>query len=224
MLGLALFFVFDGLHYLSFNTLSMHYQSLQKFTQTHYFSSVLGFILIYIVLVAFSVPGAAIMTLIGGFLFGGIFATLWVVIAATTGATISYLAVSLAFSDLRFKPLKNSQSSIEKMRQGFQKNELNYLLFLRLLPIFPFFVINIAAGILNVKLRHFVLGTFFGIIPGSFIYSWVGSSLGFALSQRKMVDMGIIFSPPILFPIISLALLSVAPIIYQKIKVKRRPA
>jgi len=108
------------------------------------------------------------------------------------------------------------------MRQGFQKNELNYLLFLRLMPIFPFFVINIAAGILNIKLRHFVLGTFFGIIPGSFIYSWAGSSLGFALSQNKVVDMGIIFAPQILLPIIGLAILSLLPIIYQKIKAKRQ--
>lgn len=222
VIGLVLFFALGGRDYLSFNTLSLYYQSLQAFTQTHYFSSVLAFILVYIILVAFSVPGAAIMTLICGFLFGAILATLWVIIGATTGATISYLAVKLAFADLGSKQLKNKQSSIEKMRQGFQKNELNYLLFLRLMPIFPFFVINIAAGILNVKLSNFVLGTFFGIIPGSFIYSWTGSGLGFAFSQNKVVDMGIIFAPQILLPIIGLAILSLLPIIYQKIKAKRQ--
>ena len=108
------------------------------------------------------------------------------------------------------------------MRDGFQQNEFNYLLFLRLLPIFPFFIINIAAGVLGVSLRHFFIGTLLGIIPGTFIYAWVGSGLGFALEQGHTLNLKVIFSPKILLPICALALLSLVPIIYKKLKYSSR--
>lgn len=215
IIGFIIFFVLGGERYLSLETLTIHYQNLQAFTQQHYLLSVFIFMLSYIIIVAFSIPGATIMTLLGGFLFGVFFGSIWTVLAATMGATITYLAVRMAFAE----NLKHKASgSIAKMRDGFQQNEFNYLLFLRLLPIFPFFIINIAAGVLGVSLRHFFAGTLLGIIPGTFIYAWVGNGLGFALEQGHTLNLKVIFSPQILLPICALALLSLVPIIYKKLK------
>ncbi|MBK2125265.1 TVP38/TMEM64 family protein [Fangia hongkongensis] len=197
--------------------LADNYQNLQGFTQQHYFISVVIFMLAYILIVAFSIPGATLMTLLGGFLFGVIFGGIWVVLSATIGATITYLAVKTAFAEAL---KEKAHGSIQKMRDGFRENEFNYLIFLRLLPIFPFFIINIAAGVLGVSLRAFFIGTLLGIIPGSFIYAWVGSGLGFALSQGESINMKIIFAPQILLPIIGLAILSIIPIVYKKLKAK----
>ena len=152
VLGLALFFILGGQKYLSFAALKQHYQGLMDFTYEYYSVSVLIYIGIYIAIVAFSIPGATIMTLIGGFLFGWFWGTLWVVSSATIGACLVFLAVKSAFGEsLRHK----ATGVIHKMRSGFEKNAFNYLLSLRLIPVFTFFVINIAAGVLNVKLRDF---------------------------------------------------------------------
>ncbi|MFT6834842.1 MAG: putative membrane protein YdjX (TVP38/TMEM64 family) [Francisellaceae bacterium] len=218
IIGLILFFTLGGQDYLNFQSLSENYQKLQTYTQDHYIISVVFFMLAYILVVAFSIPGATIMTLLGGFLFGAIFGTLWVIISATVGATTTFLAVNTAFGDM----LKNKVgTTLAKMQEGFSKDAFNYLLILRLLPIFPFFIINIAAGIVGMKLRTFVIATFLGIIPGSFIYAWVGSGLGYTLSQGGELNLGIIFEPQILLPIAALALLSIVPVIVKKIKEKR---
>jgi len=216
--GLILFFALGGTKYLSFQMLSHHYKGLSAYTLNHHFISAMIFVSVYILIAAFSIPGATVMTLLGGFLFGAVFGTVWVVIGASIGATLTFLAVKTAFGDI----LKNKVgSTIQKMQEGFTKNEFSYMLFLRFLPIFPFFIINIAAGVLGVRLRTFFFGTLLGIIPGSFTYAWVGSGLGYALSKGKEINMGIIFEPKVLFPIIVLAALSVIPVVYKKIKSKK---
>ncbi|MDC0534881.1 VTT domain-containing protein [Francisellaceae bacterium] len=216
--GLILFFVFGGQHYLSLQALSENYKNLQEYTHAHYFLSVLAFMGCYIVIIALSIPGATLLTLLGGFLFGAIFGTLWVIFAATIGATITFLAVNTAFGELLRNKVDNKLS---KMKKGFTENAFNYLITLRLLPIFPFFVINIAAGIIGMPLRTFFFGTLLGIIPGSFIYAWVGSGLGYTLEQGKSLNLGIIFEPQVIFPIIGLAILSLAPVIVKKYKARR---
>lgn len=215
--GLILFFVFGGQHYLSLQALSENYKNLQEYTHAHYFLSVLAFMGCYIVIIALSIPGATLLTLLGGFLFGAIFGTLWVIFAATIGATITFLAVNTAFGELLRHRVDNK---LGKMKKGFTENAFNYLITLRLLPIFPFFVINIAAGIIGMPLRTFFFGTLLGIIPGSFIYAWVGSGLGYTLEQGKSLNLGIIFEPQVIFPIIGLAVLSLAPVIVKKYKAR----
>ena len=215
LLGLILFFVFGGQDYLNFQTLSEHYKKLQAFTNDHYVISVLTYMLVYILVVAFSIPGATVMTLIGGFLFGVIFGSIWVVLSATVGASITFLAVNTAFGNI----LKNKvDTKLSKIQKGFTENAFNYLLVLRLIPIFPFFAINIAAGIVGMKLRTFFIATLIGIIPGSAVYAWVGSGLGYTLDQGKSINLGIIFEPQVLLPIIALAVLSIIPIIIKKFK------
>jgi uncharacterized membrane protein YdjX (TVP38/TMEM64 family) len=217
IIGLILFFAFGGQKYLSLAMIKQHYESLIIWTNNHFWISSLIFISGYAIVVAFSIPGAAIMTLLGGFLFGVFPGVIWVVVGATIGACLVFLAVKTAFGET----LKSKASgSIEKLRDGFEHNAFNYLLTLRLIPIFPFFLINIACGAIGIRLSTFFWATLLGIIPGSLIYTWVGTGLGFALQQGKELNMGVIFEPQFILPIVGLAILSLTPIIYKKIKAK----
>lgn len=203
--------------YLSFASLSAHRQLLLAWTAQHYVLSVLCFIGIYIIAVAASVPGAVFLTLAGGFLFGIFAGTLYVVIGATIGATLLFLAVKTALGAWL---AKRASGWVSKLEAGFQKNAFNYLLTLRLIPLFPFWLVNIVPALLNMSLRTFIMGTFLGIIPGSLVYVLVGNGLGHVFDTGKTPNLGIIFSPPILIPLIALALLSLVPIIYQRFKGK----
>ena len=213
VLGIVVFFALGGHHYLSLEVIKNNYQSLVDFTNDNFITGCLIFSIVYILVVAFSIPGASVMTLVGGFLFGVYVGSVLVVLSATIGAVIVYLAVKSAIGDI----LKSkAKGNIEKMRNGFENDAFNYLLSIRLIPIFPFFIINIACGMLGVKLKDFFLATLIGIIPGSVIYVWVGTGLGFALKQGEDLNLGIIFQPQFILPIIALALLSLVPIIYKK--------
>ena len=215
VLGVVVFFALGGHHYLSLDVIKNNYQSLVNFTDENFIVSCLIFSIVYILVVAFSIPGASVMTLVGGFLFGIYVGSILVVFSATIGAVIVYLAVKSALGEI----LKNkANGNIEKMRNGFENDAFNYLLSIRLVPIFPFFIINIACGMLGVKFRDFFWATFLGIIPGSVIYVWVGTGLGFALKQGEDLNLGIIFQPQFIVPIIALALLSLVPIILKKCK------
>ena len=215
---LGLFFYFQGYDYLSFTTLNAHYHALQLYIQQHYVVGVLVFMAIYVVVVAASIPGAAILTLTGGFLFGPWLGTLYIIFAASIGAALIFLAVKTALG----KYLEAKASSwLGRFEAGIQQNAFSYLLMLRFIPIFPFFVVNIAAGLLEVRLRDFFLSTLIGIIPGTFIYASVGNGLGelFALGQQPALD--VIFKPAILWPLVGLAALSLLPVVYKKIKAKK---
>lgn len=219
LIALAFFlvFYFRWYHYLSFETLQQYHQFLAQRTQEHYVLTVIIFIAIYITAVAISIPGATFITLTGGFLFGLFWGTLFVVFSATIGATLLFLAVNTALGSwLERRAIR----WIKKMERGFQKNAFNYLLFLRLVPLFPFWLVNIVPALLNVPLRTFLIATFIGIIPGSFVYVSVGNGLSHIFAAGETPNLGIIFSTPILIPLIGLALLSLIPVLYKKFKDK----
>jgi uncharacterized membrane protein YdjX (TVP38/TMEM64 family) len=219
VIGLALFYYFRLYDYLSFEQLQANHQKLQNWTQLHPIVSALSFIGIYIVLVAFSFPGATILTLIGGFLFGIVFGTLYIIVAATIGASLIFLAAKTAFADVLEK---KAGKWLVKFEKGFQQNAFGYLLFLRLLPLFPFWLINIVPAFLNVRLRTFVLSTFLGIIPGTAVYVAVGNGLGSVFEKGQTPNFGIIFEPQILIPLVLLAVLAVLPMVYKKFKKRQR--
>jgi uncharacterized membrane protein YdjX (TVP38/TMEM64 family) len=151
----------------------------------------------------------------GGLLFGTIAATIYVVIGATVGATGLFLAARTALGE----PLRaRAGPAVKRMEKGFQENALSYLLVLRLVPLFPFFVVNLVPAFLGVPLRTYVIGTVLGIIPGSFVYASVGNGLGAIFDAGQTPDLKIIFQPDILIPIIGLAILSLIPIAYKKFK------
>lgn len=176
------------------------------------------YIAIYTVMVAFSVPGALIATLTGGFLFGTVFGGFYTVIGATIGATIVFLAAKTALGDaLRAK----AGPGIRKMEEGFRENAFSYLMVLRLVPLFPFFLVNLAPAFLGVPLRTYVIATFFGIIPGTFVFASVGNGLGAVFDAGDDPNLGIIFQPEILGPILGLAALSLVPVLYRRFSNKQ---
>lgn len=212
--AIGLFFMLDLDRYLSFETLRENRHALLAWREQNQIMAVLIFILAYAAVVALSLPGAVWMTIGGGFLFGTILSTFIVVIGATIGATAIFLAARYALHNY----LRNKAGPmVRKMEDGFRENALSYLLFLRLVPVFPFWLVNLVPAFLGVPLRTYVIGTFVGIIPGSFVYSSVGNGLGAVFEAGGRPDLSIIFTPAILLPIIGLAVLALLPIAYKAI-------
>lgn len=217
VLSLAIFLHFNLQHYLTFMQIKQHRAILLAWTQQHYFLSVAIYMLVYISAIALSFPGAVFLTLIGGFLFGPYFGTLYVIFSATIGAACIFFAVRFAFEPF-FR--KRTAKWIEKLRIGFQKNSVQYLLFLRLMPIFPFWIINIAAALLGVRTSIFLLTTFFGIIPATFIYTLLGNGLGEIFDKNQKFNLLIIYEPHFIIPLLALAILSILVFSYKKFKKK----
>ncbi|MDP6603785.1 MAG: TVP38/TMEM64 family protein [Rhodospirillales bacterium] len=213
--GLVAFFAFGLDHYLGFEALRDHRQTLLVWRSEHHVLSAVGYVLLYAPIVAFSIPGAVWMTIAGGFLFGLWAATGYVVVGATAGATALFLAARLGLGEA-FRA--RAGPTVRKMEKGFRENALSYLLVLRLIPLFPFWLVNLVPAFLGVRLSTFVLGTFLGIIPGSFVYVLVGNGLAMIIDAGKQPDLGVIFEPEVLIPICGLVLLSLIPIAYKKLR------
>ena len=213
--GLAMFFVFDLGRYLSFDALRLHRHELLEWVAAHAWLAPLAYMAVYIVVVAFSLPGGAVMTVSGGFLFGAVFGAGYTVIGATLGATILFLIAKSALGE----PLKARAGPwLAKLESGFNDNALNYLLVLRLIPLFPFWLVNLAPAFLGVRLRTYVLATFVGIIPGTFVYSLVGAGLGSVFDQGGEVSLAGVLTPEIIAALLGLALLSLLPVAYKKLR------
>ena len=217
--GLVVFFATGAHDYVSFEVLRQHQASLQGWVAAHTAAAVALFFLAYVAVVTFSLPGGALMTLIGGFLFGTWVGGMIVVLAATLGATLLFLAARTAFGDLlRAK----AGPGIAKMEAGFRENAMSYLLVLRLVPLFPFFLVNLAPAFLGVPAATYVVATFIGIIPGTFVYASVGNGLGAVFEAGGEPDFAIIYEPEIFGPLLALAALACIPIVYKRIAARRR--
>lgn len=218
VLGFLIVYFSGLLDYLSFETLKMHRKSIVSFVSERYFLSSLGFIFLYILAIAFSIPGGVFLTILGGFLFPQPLSTIYVVFSATIGATLLFLAAKTAFRD--FFEKKVSKGFLKKMEKGFQENGSSYLLFLRFIPLFPFWLVNLAPAFFGASLWTFVWTTFVGIIPGSFVYAQTGAGLGAILDTDKPFSLDAIFNWKMRIALICLALLSLTPIIVKKMKKK----
>lgn len=219
--GLVLFFVFDLGRFVSPDALKEHHATLKTWVADKGAFALLAYMLVYAVLVAFSVPGGAVMTVAGGLLFGAVVTTATVVIAATAGATAVFLAVKWGLGDaLRAR----AGPTLKKMEAGFRENALSYLLVLRLVPLFPFWLVNLAPAFLGVPLRTYVFGTLVGIVPGTFVFALVGNGAGAVLEAGGTLDFRIIFRPEILAPIVGLAALALIPVIYKRLRARRGAA
>lgn len=209
----------SGLHnYLTFDALREHREILLAWVADYGALAPLLFILVYAVATALSIPGGVILTITGGFLFGTWLGGFCVIIGATIGAAAIFLIAKTSLGDtLRAK----AGPWLKRMEEGFRENALSYLLFLRLIPIFPFWLVNLVPAFLGVGLPTFVIGTFFGIIPGSLVFSSVGNGLGTVFDEGGTPDLGIIFKPSILGPIVGLGLLSLLPIAYKRFSGKQ---
>ncbi len=217
--GLGLFFAFGLQDRLSCAALRDNRAWLGDWVAAHRLLAILGFMAIYATAVALSVPGAAVLTIAAGFLFGTPAATALVVAAATAGATVLFLAARSAFRDL-LQPRVGPWLS--RLQRGFAENELSYLLFLRLVPLFPFFVINLVPAFLGVRLRSFVIATFFGIIPASFVFASVGAGLGSLFDAGRDCSLDNVLTPQIILALVGLALLALVPVAYKRFAASRK--
>ena len=173
-LVVVLFYFLDLGRFLTLESLKTNRAALAQFYADHRFAMVAIFITVYIVQTALSLPGAAVLSLAAGALFGTVMGAVYVNIGATIGATLAFLVARYLFHDA----LQNKfGAQLEKINSELEKAGLNYLIFLRLVPVFPFFLINLGSGLTSMPLRTFFIGTMVGIIPGSVVFCNAGASL-----------------------------------------------
>lgn len=203
----TLFFYFDLGRFLTLEALKANRQSLLDYYAAHKVLTVASFMAIYIIQTVLSLPGAAILSLAAGAIFGSIMGTVYASIAATIGATLAFLVTRYL---LRDAVLNKFGSKLEGMNRELESRGLNYLLFLRLVPIFPFFLINLAAGLTRLPLRTFFWGTILGIIPAGFVFVNAGASLA------TIDSLSDIASPRVLGSFALLGLFALIPVLYNR--------
>lgn len=213
--GIAAFFILDLDRFLSFDALKDNRDFLQTWTAENTALAAIIFMTVYCIMVTLSLPGAVWATLAGGFIFGTWVGGLYVIIGATLGATAIFLIARYALADF-FRD--KAGKAIAKMEDGFNENALSYMFVLRLVPLFPFWLVNLVPAFVGVKIRTYIIGTFFGIMPGSLVYASVGNGLDTVFAQGGTPDLGIILQPQVLGPILGLAALSMIPVIYKRFK------
>jgi uncharacterized membrane protein YdjX (TVP38/TMEM64 family) len=204
--------------WLSFETLAARQDTLIAARDANYLLIAALFWVAYVGIVSFSLPGALIATLTGGFLFGTIMGTALNVTAASMGATLIFLAAKTSLGTRLAARLDHSSGTLKSVKQGLDENQWSMLFVMRLLPVVPFFVANLLPALLNVPVRRFVISTVLGIIPGSLVYTSVGAGLGDVLARGDTPDLGVIFEPAVLWPILGLAALSLLPIAIKALR------
>lgn len=212
------FFAAGGGKFISLDALAENRTALADWTAANPFVAGLAYMCLYALATAASLPIGTVLTLAGGFIFGTWIGGSLTVIGATIGATLLFLAARNALADY-FR--ERIGAALGKMRDGFEQNAFSYILALRLAPVFPFFVVNVAPALAGASLKAYVAATALGIIPGTFVYASVGAGLGAVFAAGQEPNLGVIFEWKVVLPLVFLALLSLAPIIYKKVSGKR---
>ncbi|MBU2360261.1 MAG: TVP38/TMEM64 family protein [Alphaproteobacteria bacterium] len=216
--------------YLSFDALRQNREALLAFRDANYLLCVLGFIGAYAAIVAFSLPGATIATLTGGFLFGSFPAgfpvlpgVIYNVAGATIGAILLFLAARWGLGQTLAKRMDASDGVVKRIKDGIddEGNQWSMLFLIRLVPAVPFFVANLVPALVGVPLYRFAVTTFLGIMPGAVVYTSVGAGLGEVFAKGETPNLGIIFQPAILLPILGLCLLAALPLLLKAVRGKK---
>ncbi len=233
LIGLA---YFTGLHrYLSFAAIAEHRDLLKSFVAHHLIAAVAIYMAVYIVVVALSLPGAAILSIAGGFLFGWALSAPITVVAATAGAIIVFQIVKTSLGAV---VAERAGPFVNKLSAGFAKDAFNYLLFLRLVPAFPFFAVNAVAGLCRIDLRTFISATIIGIIPGSIAFAWLGTGLDSIIDAQAQLynqcvstrgsencayefDAGALITREILIAFAALGVVALIPVALKRWKASR---
>jgi len=195
--------------HLSLDTLAAHREALSAFVQANLLLAALGYVLLYVVAVAFSFPGAVFITLAGGFLFGTIGGAALTVVGATIGATLVFLFAQRIFGA---DALDRMGPKARALGEGIRRNAASYLLVLRLVPLFPFFLVNLVPAFVGVRLPVYVLTTAIGILPGTTVFSLAGAGLGDVLAMGGSFEVRSVLTPEIIGALLGLAALSLAAI------------
>jgi len=214
----GLIFWFDLDRYLTFTALRENRGLLVDFVEQRMLLAVLTYLAVYALATAVSLPGGALLSIAGGFLFGPWLGTLWIVIAATIGATAIFLIARTALGD----PLRHRAGpALARMEAGFDENAFSYLLTLRLIPLFPFFLVNLVPAFLGVTWRTYVVATLIGVIPGAFVFASSGVGLGSVFDSAQVFSVQSVITPEILVALTGLGLLSLLPVVYKRFRARR---
>ncbi|MCX7286923.1 MAG: VTT domain-containing protein [Rhodobacterales bacterium] len=203
---------------LSFETLARHRETLIAFRDAHYLVTVAGFIAAYIAIVALSLPGGTVATLTGGFLFGLFPGVIFNVIGASGGAILIFLAVRHGFGDRLAQRVASGGGKAARLMAALRENEWSVLFLMRLVPLVPFVLSNLIPALVGTSLWRFAVSTCLGIIPGALVFTSVGSGLGEVFARGETPDLGIIFTPPILLPLLGLATLAALPMVLKALR------
>jgi uncharacterized membrane protein YdjX (TVP38/TMEM64 family) len=227
-----------GTHrHLSFETLARHHGEIRDFIGAHQVAAVLAYAGLYIIVVALSIPGGLFLTLAGGMLFGGLLGGAVTVVSATIGATIIFL---IARSALGEHLARRAGPMVDRVARGFVADAFNYLLFLRLVPVFPFWLVNLVPALAGVRLGTFVVATFVGIIPGTFAYAFVGSGLESVIAAQGVdyraclaagradcrFDFHVksVVTPELIAALVLLGIVALIPVVVKRIRARSRAA
>ena len=224
--GLAFAYAMGWHEYFDFDTFMEHRQQLADYVQGNLLQASLTYVVIYIVAVAFSFPGASLLTIAGGFVFGWLLAGILTAIAAPVGASIIYLVAKSAVGDFLVEKMKRSAGSrIRQLAEGFREDAFSYLLVIRLAPIFPFWVINIAPAIFNVPLGTYFAATAIGILPGTFAYAFLGEGIDSVVEAHQAagteLSVGDLVTPEITAAFLALAVVAMIPPVIRKLRARR---
>ena len=201
--------------HLSFDALARNREALIAFRDANYIGTAAAFVSAYVAIVAFSLPGATVATLTGGFLFGVFPGALFNIAAATIGATLIFLAARWGLGERLAKRMNAGEGLVRRIKEGIDHNQWSMLFLIRLVPAVPFFVANVVPALVAVPLSRYIVSTFFGIIPGTVVYTSVGAGLGEVFARGETPDLGIIFEPHILLPILGLCALAALPMVLR---------
>jgi uncharacterized membrane protein YdjX (TVP38/TMEM64 family) len=196
-----------ALRELSLASLAAHRAALLQFVRAHPFASLVGYFGVYVLVIVACAPGPAVLSMAGGFLFGPVLGGAMALASMVVGATIVFLACRTAFGDWS---AHRAGRAVARIEAGFSRDAFAYLLALRLMPVAPFFVVNLAAGLARIRLRTFVLATLVGAAPSAFIFATLGAGLGGMFRRHARLGANLLLQPQIAGPLMALAALSLA--------------
>lgn len=202
--------------YLNLEALQTHEAALRGFVDDNLVLALLAFMAVYAVATAVSFPGAVVLTLAGGYLFGTWTGGAATVVGATIGAIMVFYVVQTSLGAALRAKAEADGGTLKKVIDGVGQGAFGYILTLRLIPLAPFWLVNVAAALAHAPLRAYALATFIGIMPATFIYSGVGAGIGALVARGETPDLGVIFEPRVLLPLVALGLLSLGTTLYQR--------
>jgi uncharacterized membrane protein YdjX (TVP38/TMEM64 family) len=220
LLAVVAVFASGATRYLNLEALQANEAALRAFVDQQLPLALLTFVVVYALATAVSLPGATILTLAGGYLFGTWIGGAATVAGATIGAVLVFYAVKTSFGQVLRDKAEASGGRLKSVIDGVQAGAFGYILTLRLIPLAPFWLVNVAAALAHAPLRAYAVATFIGIMPATFIYSGIGAGIGELLARGETPDLGVIFSPTVLGPLVALGLLTLATTIYQRMRAR----
>ena len=201
---------------ISFEALKENRSDISDFRDENFILSIILFWLFYFLLVVFSLPGAAVASVSGGFLFGLNLGLLLNVTAAGTGATVLFTLVRYGLKSFKYNQSNDFDNNfVVKIKNGLIQNQVSIMLILRLVPLVPFFLANILPALVGVRLFNFIWTTVIGIIPGGIVFTWIGAGVGEVFDRNEYPDIELLFTPAILGPLLGLAALILIPMILR---------